>query len=814
MQETSNFLRFLAVESTKEWAEERIGMPNLASPRTTRPRAMRTLLSLGLAWAPLCLFAQDSQPMGQVLFAARSGEVQLISRTYLPPRIETQLGTRVYQNGTVEVDRTGMIVSGSNFSGSRSEMRGPMQVDPNLPRISLNLAHPALDYTGRRVLFTGGDSWGPEKVPGAKPSRAPVSGPVAGGTAIYFGDSPSGGSPYKLTDPNAGGAVMDAFAASDSFGRRLFFSRFFRQPSGEASVPGWYLMMLKWKDADQAYGSKASPPTPEFFKDQDGTPVRGLEPQVSADGKFLIYVKPDPRNVGSDIWSVSLDPATDDASGGPQTVLWEGEGAREFQKPTMEGKSAGNPADPASDWYIYSEFLSRARISHPVLASDRKFLVFASDRDGNWDLYSVLLEEDSDGNLIGQDGSETPVHPDRVVDLKSQLGRSRDDLRAFRPFDENDTTHETWPAISSDGQYLAYVSDQDQTDGTTRVRLAACPHAATPVTMDREVDLSSTESMWPLWDQDEDPPHVRIVLRTTNDAPTVLKILDREPDPNEPVDVAQVTLQMENYYAGAPPAGDTASPRQPPLDVKDDDPALVQYPVAPWDDSKSPEENTGNSFRLLVSGAKETLGLHRSFPGFFAEGSTAGPDPSSGDFAHAQLVNDEFQGLFLWENERLAVEVLARDNRWLRVGPGSDGASLGYDPDPAKEVTQILPKDPRASLEGTEPPYFPVIPRDENMEKFHPGISWWIEELPAGKDGSAPDHFTRRNENQPYMVFRFPNFPQEAVAGTDKDIRLFLRVVVRDLMQNTVDVRFPIFVRGKDFNISTLDRTSERGGVQ
>ena len=214
----------------------------------------------------------------------------------------------------------------------------------------------------------------------------------------------------------------------------------------------------------------------------------------------------------------------------------------------------------------------------------------------------------------------------------------------------------------------------------------------------------------------------------------------------------------------------------------------------------------------MLSGKKESIGLHRSFPNYFEVGADSNLNIDQGNFTHDQLVSDQFEGLFLWENERVAVEVLARDNRWLRVGPGQNRSFLGYDEDPAKEVAQLLQKDPRASFDSPKPPYFPVIDVNENMDQFHPGISWWIEELPSGEDGSSEDQFQRRNQNQPFIVFRFPNYPPESVAGSDKDIRIFLRIVVRDLFSNVVDVRVPIFVRGKDFNISTLNRSSSRGG--
>lgn len=313
--------------------------------------------------------------------------------------------------------------------------------------------------------------------------------------------------------------------------------------------------------------------------------------------------------------------------------------------------------------------------------------------------------------------------------------------------------------------------------------------------------------MWPAWDQDEDPPHVLVMLRANDGSPPLtLRILDKDPDPSAGSDVVDMSLEWATYNPSIPPPPAEAPSGLEPIDIRKDgkeEPVALEY-----------RTEKSNSLKLVLSGETEELGDHVGFKKLYVPSGTPG-EKSENAFSHDVLTSDKLKGLVIYENVRLEVRVVARDNRWRRVGPSGSGASL-YSSDPIEEARQIFPEDPRAVPDGrgeAKPPYLDTIAREDNMDRGKPGISWWIEE--GRKGASADDDLKPARpsfENAPHILFRAPNFPKDDSKGDDdpRNFDRYLRIVVRDLLSNVVDLRIPVLVMPKNFSVDTLESNTSR----
>ncbi len=762
--------------------------PGGARQRNSGARALaRAFLALALAVHAsaqgfddgMGFFARRAlEPEGRLVWTVQKGnDFTLATHLFAPPGTPAELILK----GVVRVDESYFLDS------SGTELKEAGKVDEKSPKADLRFLHPALDHTGKRLLWIGGPSWGPESVPGAKPKENPDGKVGGGGLALHFGKPGN-----ALTRPAEDGAVMDGFPVVDPEGKWIYFARFFYD-NGPAGEPGWHLMRYPFEQPEAA--------RPEPVMSPSGIPVMGLHPVVSTAGNYLYWVRPDPDNVGSDIWYMSLEPPTE------PTLLVPGEGP--YPKPfrgsdPTASASDGDDAADIDSWMRYSLYGGKARISRPSVSSDGSFLAYATDRDGDWDLYVSRVEETGPGQLRWVE--ELPVLQGPVRDLEAAPGT---------PEFLGDGADDSWPVFSGDSKFLAYMSDRTKEDpfdrggGESRIWVVGVEATGGPPDYHKlapaEAGLNQG-AMWPYWDQDEDPPHVLVTVSPEGGGdPMVLKLVDQEPDATTRSDVVSMSLQIRDYHRDVPPPGEPTPADLAPIQVGAGGPgsepaARLEYPT---------DTGLGNSLFLLLSGARENLGPHMGLGKFKVPTGVAGK-AGTAPFAHPRLTSPDFDGLWTFENVRLKVDVLARDNRWLRVGVPKDLARTLYPdgkvPPASVEVTHMLRHDPRAMDPlDPKPPYLKRISRNENLERHYPGITWWVEEMAhGGQDGAV---LAISNENAPYLIFRAANHPVERYPDSRE---LYLRIVVRDLMSNVSDLRIPIHVRPKDFAVDTLQIESRR----
>lgn len=758
-------------------------VPRGSQTRTGRARPGRLCLALG-ALASLAACAAAA-PLGRVVWTERRGaQFTPYTQLFAPPD-----APRLVQDGPIKVDQDHMIIvteNGLHGAAGTTDLSKTGTLDATSPRAEMSYMHPALDYTGRRLLFTGGATWGPDLT-------GSDAGDVAGGTAIYYGMDESD---RQVSAPPGGGGGFDAYPAMDTNGRYLYFSRFFYQPDGPVTRPGWYLMRVERKLAEQTERGRE-----EFLRENgSGDPIAGSQPTLDSQGRYLFFVRRDPDGIGSDIWALPLVP---DVGSLPAEPLVQGEG---------EGFSMPAPGADRDAWVEWSRFKGKARIQRPSVSPDGRYIAYACDRDGDWDLYTM------------------------EVDLRADPPTARDEKRVLADSDR-DQTDESWPSVSGDGRYIAFQTNRDNgapsksAQGVSQVRWVE-------VSDDREPASDSTairapegeDQLWPVWDQDEDPPHLLIVLNTSDGSvPTRIEFLDVEPDDlpatvDDPAtDRAEFSMYMPDYYESAPPPGEGTGfdPIHFGFRGGDKKPVTLRYALdsGPSDTGFNPftrgEDRRGHGLHVLLSKRRDDLGLHRAMD----PATLSGDDFDAGRTGPGEpgaIVNDEFDGMYLFENQRLGISVYARDNRWLRVGPTDAERSLYLDEDGnfdlAYEGRVIEPKDDRSIADApARPPYLQKRDPEEVMgsEKF-PGICWWIEEGPRGETDES-NLEEPRHVNAPYVIFRFANYPPEKYADdASRNKDLYLRVVARDLMGNATDVRIPLHIRGKDFQFNTVQSGTKR----
>lgn len=753
-------------------------MQRLVPRRATKPAALAAapLVALALVLTTLTAAAgrAESPPRGQLIWTQLDGTNFSVHTTLYGP------DGKALDPNKLPVKPPGAVINVNDrtlmFSPTGDQLLETATLDPSKPASVVHFLHPAFDFTGRRVLWAGGTTFGPKELPPVTKPDGNVStlSTVEGGTTLFYGEKGRTVTELSLQQ----GEAMDAFPTSDPQARWIYFARFFYGP-GKVDVPGWYLMRKSREQVAEGTDKSA-----ELVKDGQGRPIYGTQPFVSEAGEYLLYVKTDPENPGSDLWYIRMPPEENE-----QTKLWEGEGEREFAP----------PADPEQwdkdQWTKYQERLGRARISNPVLTSDSKLVIFACDRsadtwsagagsDMSWDLYALDVTREGDGTLTPGTERAIPQASDPEVD-------------------------EMWPTVSGDGFWVAFMA-KPRTGGPTKLQMLQI-RSETDTSGQlsvqgntKEVDGASDGAMWPRWDQDEDPPTVLVKLNVSDGSPPVtLLIKDQDPDSSAQTDAVTLGIQFRNYNERVPEMPRPSPGDLPLLEMRGEEKSLqLTYQT---------QGDVGNSFYLLVAGDRD-LGLWKGF-------KTRNPEPvNAGKVDQAQLQvlkGPEFKGLFLGENVRVSVEVLARDNRWKRVPPDDRTESL-YSKDPLVEVTQIRETDYRSEAEPDgkrQEPYLDLITKQDNMENKLPGITWWMEEAPQGTtDPGAIKDSNQLNENAPYILFRSGNFPpaQGVAADDPRNQDRFLRIVCRDLISNVTDIRIPIYIKASDFAVNTLRTDTQR----
>lgn len=722
------------------------------------------------------------RPRGRIVWThAKDGRFRVATHMYVPEGTPDEL----VRNGVARRGPADLIdLQGEEFTADGS-------VEADRPRGELRFLHPRLDFTGRRLMWAEGATWGPESLPGGEPSESPANSISGGGVRVHF---PRPGAPCQDTgvtcsDPETAGAVMDGFPDADPRGDWLYFARFFYDDNvyGE---PGWYLMKRPLE----------TPGDDEPVTSPSGEVLRGYHPTVSPSGAYLFWVRPDPVNVGSDVWYMSLDPE------GEPGELVPGEGA--YTKPDrgsdpQADPSDGDDVDPIEVWNPYAFMGGKARVDRPTISPDGGWIAYASDRDGDWDLYVAEIREPERGRL--ELVEDQPVVPGSV--------RTFDPDRGL-PGDVADTADDMWPSFSGDGKFLAYMSDRE--DGSETAAAGTSNHVwvvgvpATGGPADFHEKIPSTDgtnegdAMWPDWDEDEDPPHLLMTLSPEGGGePFRLELIDSDPDSSVRSDVVSMSLRIRDYAPEVPPPGSGENPLVPLL-------AFGEGEAEPAESLEYPtDRGQGGSLTLLFSGKREKVGPHLGFGEMKVPTGLLGV-ASDEAFSHRVLTSPDFDGFFTWENQRLAMRVLTRDNRWLRTGVPDELAETLYPggqvPPPREEVRDLLPHDPRAiDPSGARPPYLPVISRSKMMDEMRPGVAWWVEEIEHGDEEANVLGVT--NENAPYLLFRAPNYPPADHPGSRE---LYLRLVSRDLLGNRTDIRIPIWVRAKDFAVNMLQSGSRR----
>ena len=379
------------------------------------------------------------------------------------------------------------------------------------------------------------------------------------------------------------------------------------------------------------------------------------------------------------------------------------------------------------------------RCSKAAIGPDERLVIFGlqdarfASKDTTWNLWKI-------------EDLESPSAPTRI-------GGSEDDAKGWDDF---------WPSISSDGNWVAHMRHL-KTD--TR----ECRIAVTNIDTgdSQQPDDMGKAALWPSFDQDNDVPNLEIRL-TPGDSnkPTFIKFTELEPDV---WDGSTCKDNFKLYFKGSNFAQDMSTDFEPTTTcelewTKDDLPAKLHLLIS----NKTAYEKDKNKV-------------------FTSFGTCTGYDT---------VGSEPIEAMWLEEGERLKIDILARDGRYLRPNTGDmnpEDFKWGARATNYHDRTWETGQSPQVQGRNADPPYFPRAPKSA-IDGQYPGVTWWIEDT----DGS----FVEKTDAAFYHIFRKANYPSPVSGEEAKPY--YLRIVAQDLWMNQINILIPIFVWDKRRRVEAL----------
>lgn len=601
--------------------------------------------------------------------------------------------------------------------------------------------------------------------------------------------------------------VTDLWKAHPDKARRLL-TRTAKEGNKESPGTRWDALMHPATDPDgrwiyytrQRYGN--DPLLNGFFLercDPTGKPdsafnsarIRGSQPALSSTGRFLAFVRCDVyrEDLDGDPWPSDHVPPL---GGGydNSTDLW----VLDVRALEADGPAAGPfKAEYGKHLCLLFDASANRRVLKPCWDPFGKGLAFA--HNGSREIAERFHTTFLPYRIwwVPFDGSAFESNWD---DGRSRLTRRGDLVALTESEGRDDPSQDAWPSFSADGRYLAFTREGRSGADPSRVCYVEIPETPVPGGPCGEAQLvqeaeESIEQLWPVWNQDEDPPNLQIrIIPTDSDQVTHIRLIDENPDLDPDRDSATLHVSGPHFD---PSARSTARTTW-----------TFVYPTADRHDLAL----TLSTDAGLPAGFRDHARLSD------LEGrSEALPDAMKG-----------MQALWLRQNVRVKIQVLAKDDRWRRVllSPSEEdgratGTPLTIETSRERRADFFDPLCPEARYEtanaanerNTDPPYLPRRSPEALDEAATPapGLSWWIEPLDPAS-GSASVERLGYSANAETFIFRTATHPREQHPTAPRWYAL--RVVAQDRYLNRTDLIIPIAVVEAGFKIQGLGFDSQR----
>ncbi len=325
-----------------------------------------------------------------------------------------------------------------------------------------------------------------------------------------------------------------------------------------------------------------------------------------------------------------------------------------------------------------------------------------------------------------------------------------------------------WPSVSSDGNWVAHMRHLKTDSRECRIAVTNIDSGDS-----RQPEDMGQAALWPSFDQDNDVPNLEVRL-TPGDSnkPTFIKFTELEPDV---WDGTSCKDTFKLFFSGSNFAQDMSTEFMPTTTLEME-----------WDKDDLPAK-----LNITLSTKSEfQRGDNKLFTTF---GDTSG---------YTTVGSENIEAMWLEEGERLKIEVLARDNRYLRPNTGDMNPERFYWGTRSTNYhdrTWETNQTPSVQGRNADPPYFPRAPKSA-IDGQYPGVTWWVEN-PDGNAISGTDAAF-------YHIFRKANYPS-TVSGEEAK-PYFLRIVAQDLWMNQINIHIPIFVWDKRRRVEALEMKSKK----